>query len=160
VSDLDCVPQILAISVWVATGDSVLLLPEPRSQALLSLEAELDELCLAFVGDETECVHTPAIDMPEGAYGAMAAHRPEKCVKPGRLLREEVPRAVVSGGSLRYLLVRTWLDGIDQIQKLDSILDEEHGYAVSDDVLKLLKCLELFEPNKHTCRSCPHQCRT
>jgi hypothetical protein len=80
---------------------------------LLSPEAELDELRLAVVGNETKGVHTPAIDVPIRAYGTVAAHRPEKRVERRCLLREEVPGTIMSSGGLRYLLVWTRLDGMD-----------------------------------------------
>lgn len=40
----------------------------------------------------------------------------------------------MSSGGLRDLVVRTWLDRVDQVGELDGILDEEYGDIVTDDI--------------------------
>jgi hypothetical protein len=44
----------------------------------------------------------------------------------------EIPGIVVGSLSLRDLDMRFGLDGVNQVDKLDSILDEEDGDIVSD----------------------------
>jgi hypothetical protein len=64
----------------------------------------------------------------------MAAHSPEKSVHRRRLLAEEVPSTVVSGGSLWDLTVWPRLDSVNQIGELDCILDEENRNVVANDI--------------------------
>jgi len=40
----------------------------------------------------------------------------------------------MSCGSLRNFIVRTWLDGMDEVWKLDSILNEEDRNVVAHDI--------------------------
>lgn len=40
----------------------------------------------------------------------------------------------MSGGSLRNLIICPWLDGMDEIRELNSVLDEENGNIVSNNV--------------------------
>lgn len=47
---------------------------------------------------------------------------------------KEVPCRIMSSSSLRDLVVGTWLDRVDQVGELDSILDEEDGDVVTDDI--------------------------
>jgi hypothetical protein len=46
----------------------------------------------------------------------------------------KVPCIVVSGLSGRDLIVRFWLDGVDEIDEFDGILNEENGHVVADDI--------------------------
>jgi hypothetical protein len=52
----------------------------------------------------------------------------------GWLLAEEVPGAVVSSSSLRNLVVRPGFDRMNEVGKLDGILNEEYGDVVSDKI--------------------------
>jgi hypothetical protein len=50
--------------------------------------------------------------------------------------RHEVPSIVVGGLSLRDLDVGFGLDGVDEVDKLDGVLDEEDGDVVSDCLVR------------------------
>lgn len=72
--------------------------------------------------------------MTVASGNAVATHGPEQGVQRSCLLAEEVPGIVVGGGGLGYLLIRLRLDAVDQIGKLDCVLDEENGDVIADDV--------------------------
>jgi hypothetical protein len=65
---------------------------------------------------------------------AIASHGPEQRVQRCSLLTEEVPCGVVRSCALWHLPVRSGLDTVDEIGKLDSILDEEHRNIVANNV--------------------------
>jgi hypothetical protein len=101
---------------------------------LLSAESELHELSLAFISNKAEGVYAPAIHVPVGANSAVTTHSPKQSVHRGRLLTEEIPRAVMSSSSLRDLIVWPWLDRVDQVRELNGILDEEDRDVITDNV--------------------------
>lgn len=72
--------------------------------------------------------------MTVAAHDTKAGHRPEQRVEGTRLGTEEVPSRIVGRSSLRYLVFGTRFDGMNQVGELDSILNEEDGDVVSNDV--------------------------
>lgn len=51
------------------------------------------------------------------------------------LSAEKVPCRIVRGSRLRDLVIRRWLDCVDQVGKEDGILDEKDGDVVANNVL-------------------------
>ena len=49
-------------------------------------------------------------------------------------MREEVVSGIMSCCGLRYLVICTRFDGVDEIRELNSVLDEENRDVVSNDV--------------------------
>lgn len=88
---LNRLKQILPNEIRVLTRHLLRLFPDHTGATLQRLPVELDELGIAVVSDETESVHTEAVDVAEGARDAMASHGPEERVQGAGLLREEVP---------------------------------------------------------------------
>jgi hypothetical protein len=64
----------------------------------------------------------------------LTGHCPEERVHAGRLLAEKVPCTVMRGRRLRNFAIRLRLNSMDQIWKLDRILDEENWDVVSNDI--------------------------
>lgn len=95
---------------------------------------ELDELGVTVVSDEAEGVDTKAIDVAKRARDTMAGHGPEQGVQGTGLLAEEVPSRVMGGSSLRDLIVTTRLDSVDEIREKNSVLDEEDGNVVANNI--------------------------
>jgi hypothetical protein len=53
----------------------------------------------------------------------------------GRWLRaKEIPGAVMGSSSLRDFVIWTGFDGMDEIRKLNGILDEENWDIIADDI--------------------------
>jgi hypothetical protein len=50
------------------------------------------------------------------------------------LLRKEIPGGIVCRRSLWYLIIGTWLDRVDEIGKLDRVLDKENRDVVADNI--------------------------
>jgi hypothetical protein len=50
------------------------------------------------------------------------------------LLREEIPSSRVRRSSLRYLIIWSWFDSMDQVRKFDGVLNEKDGDVVANHV--------------------------
>jgi hypothetical protein len=66
---------------------------------------------------------------------------------------DEVPEIVVGGLALRDLVMGLRLDGVDKVGEVDSVLDEEDGYVVSDNVPIALGSVELDGEAPHISNS-------
>lgn len=95
---------------------------------------KLDQLGLTILGDQTEGVHTKTVKVSEGSRDTVTSHCPQKRMQSTGLLAEEVPSRVVRSRRLRDLIVAPRLHSVDQVRELDSILDEEYGDVVANDV--------------------------
>ena len=73
------------------------------------------------------------------------------CIGFGRQ-RDEVPEIVVGAGGLRKVLVGLLLDRVDDVGKLDRVLDEEHRDVVADEVPVALLGIELHRKAAHVAR--------
>ena len=64
------------------------------------------------------------------------------CIDSGHQ-RDEVPEVVVGGLRLRETPVRLRLGGVDEVGKLDGVLNEEHRDVVADEIPVALLGVEL-----------------
>lgn len=92
------------------------------------------------------------------ADDAEAGHGPHEGVK-GRWLRaKEIPRAVMSSGCLRNLIVWTGFHGVNEIRELYGVLNEKHWDVVPNDIWNVSAAS--FASRSVWCfpyRNCPHQ---
>lgn len=72
--------------------------------------------------------------MSKAPGDSISSHGPEQSVKGRCLLRKEVPGRVVGSRRLGNLVVRAWLDGVDEVRELDGILNEEYWDVVPNNV--------------------------
>lgn len=68
--------QILTHIVRILARHLLCLLPHQTGLALKGLPVEFDQLGLTAIGDQTEGVHTKAVDVSEGPGNAVAGHGP------------------------------------------------------------------------------------
>lgn len=95
---------------------------------------KFDQLGLTVIGDQTEGVHTKAVDVSEGPGNAVAGHGPHKRVQSAGLLAEEIPSRIVGSRRLRNLVVTSRLHRMDQVGEFNGILNEKHGNVVPHDI--------------------------
>ena len=126
--------QILTDEIRVLARDLLRLFPEQTGFTLQRLPVELNELGGTVIRDKAEGVDTKAVNVSEGTRDTVTSHSPEQSVQRAGLLAEEVPGRVVRGSSLGDFIVPAGLDGVDQIGEEDSVLDEEDGDVVSNEV--------------------------
>lgn len=79
---------------------------------------------------------TEPVNVAERPRDTVACHCPEEGMQSARLLAKEVISSVVRSSSLWYFIGWLWLDGMDEIWEQDSILDEEYGNVVSNEICR------------------------
>src|SRR5215831_5492401 len=95
---------------------------------------ELDESRLPLGVDEAEGMDAEAVHEAEGAWDRPVGHDPHHHVHAFRGQGDEVPEVVMRRLRLRKATIRFLLHRMDQIRKLDGVLNEKHWDIVPDDV--------------------------
>ena len=113
---------------------------------------ELDEGGLALGIDHAERVDAEAFDHAQRARDRAVRHHPGEHVHALGHQRDEIPERVVRGGRLRIAAVRLHLHRMDQVGKLDRVLDEEHRDVVADQIEVALVGVELHREAAHVAR--------
>ena len=140
------------MEVAVGAVDLDGLVPHDGVRARHRFPVELDEARLARRVDQAEGVHAEALHHAKAARQGAVRHDPHQHVRRLRHQRDEVPEGVVRAGGLRHAVVRLGLDGVDQVGKLDRVLDEEHRNVVADDVPVAFVGVELDREAAHVAR--------
>ena len=122
---------------------SLILFPDQGVHAGLGFPVKLDEGRGAVGRDEAEGVHPEPLHGAERRRDPPVGHVPQGVVLRLGVQRHEVPERVVGGLGLRDLPVRVRLCGVDHVRELDSVLDEEDGNVVPDQVEGALVGVEL-----------------
>lgn len=94
----------------------------------------LDECALALGVDESESVDTEALHVSERSGDSSVRKDPLLHVGGLGVERHKVPGVVVGSLSLGDLPVWLGLDGVNEIDELDGVLNEEDGHVVSDNI--------------------------
>src|SRR5262245_42361492 len=95
---------------------------------------ELDEGRLPLGVDEAKSMDTKAIHKAEGAWDGPVGHDPHHHVHAFWGQGNEVPEVVMCRLRLRESPIWFLLHGMDQVWKLDGVLNEKHRNIVPDDV--------------------------
>ena len=122
------------MEVGVGTVDFDRLVPNDRLQAQLGLPVELDERRLAGRVDEAKGMDAEALHEAEGPGDRPVGHRPHHHVCGLGHERDEVPEVVVRRLGLGEAAIGRLLHGVDDVGKLDGVLDEEDRDVVADKV--------------------------
>ncbi len=110
------------------------------------LEVELDQGGFTGVVDHAEGVDAEALHGAEGTGDSAVRHVPESVVRGLGVQAHEVPEGVVRTLRLGDLPVRVRFGGVDDIGKLDAVLDEEDRDVVAHQVPGALVGVELHAP--------------
>ena len=139
----DRLPQIAPVIVGIGARDLDRLVPQRRLHAEPRPPVELHEARLACRVDEAERVHAEAFHHAKRPRDRAVRHRPHDHVHALGHQRHEIPERVVRRGRLRKAAVRLRLHRMDEVRKLDRVLDEEHRNVVADQVPVALVRVEL-----------------
>ena len=118
----------------------------------LRLPEELDEGRLALGVHEPEGVHAEPLHRGERARDGAVRHDPHDHVHRFRRQRDVVPEIVVRRLRLRKAGVGLGLRRVDQVGKLDRVLDEEHRDVVAHEVPVARIAVELHGEPAHVAR--------
>ena len=102
--------------------------------------------------NDAEGVHAKPFHEAEAARNRAIGHDPHDHVHRLRAQADEVPEIVMRGLRLRKTTIGGWLCGVDQVGKLDRILNEEHGNVVTDKVPIALAGVEFRREATHVAR--------
>ena len=128
------------------------LVPRNRLQAELRLPVELHEGRLVVGVEQTERVDAETFHEAERARDGAVRHDPHDHVHALGRERDEIPEIVVRRLRLRERAVGLGLDRVDEVGKLDGVLDEEHRDVVADEVPVAFLGVELDGKAAHVAR--------
>ena len=134
IATVDRVPKVAAMKVGIGAVDLDRLVPDDRLCAELRPPVEFNEGRVAGIVDEPEGVDAEAFHHPKAARNRAVGHDPHDHVHRLRRERDVIPECVVCGLRLGKLAVRILLGGMDQVGKLDRVLNEEHRDVVADEI--------------------------
>ena len=149
IAGLDRIPEVAAVEIRVRAVDLDRLVPDHRLEAELRLPMKLDEGRFALRVDEPEGVHAKAFHEAERARDRAVGHDPHDHVHAFRRQRYEIPEIVVRGLRLRKAAIGLLLGRVNEVRKLDGVLDEEHRDVVADDVPVAFFGIELDREAAH-----------
>ena len=134
VAHLDGIPQIAAVEIRIGAIDLHRFVPHHRLQPQLRFPMKLDEGRLPLGIDEAEGMHAEAFHEAEGARDCPVRHDPHHHMHAFRRQGDKVPEVVMRRLRLRKSPIRFLLHRMDQVRKLDGVLNEEHRDIVPHDV--------------------------
>ncbi len=143
VAALDGFPQVAAVIVRIGAVDLHGFVPHHRLDTQFRLPVKLDEMRPAVGVDQPEGMDAEPFHEPERTGNRAVRHDPHHHVHAFGHQRNEVPKVVVSRLRLWKAAVGRRLDRVNEIRKLDGVLDKEHGHVVADDVPVPLLSVEL-----------------
>ena len=143
VAGFDGFIEVAAVEIRVGPGDLHRLVPARRLGAQFRPPVELDQRRLALGVDQPEGVDAEPLHHPQRSRQGSVAHRPHHHVGALGHQPDEVPERVVGARRLRIAFVRLHFHRVDQVGKLDGVLDEEDWDIVANEVPVALLRVEL-----------------
>ncbi len=140
---LDGIPQVAAMVIRVRAVDLDCLVPEYGLEPELRLPMELHKGRFPLRVDEPEGVNAEAFHEAERARDRTVGHGPHDHVHAFRGQRYKIPEIVVRRCRLGKSPVGLLLGRVNEIRKLDGVLNEEDGDVVANDVPVALFGVEL-----------------
>lgn len=110
---------------------------------------EFDEARFALGVDQAEGVHAKALHAAQAFRDRPVGHRPDHHVRRFRYQRDEVPEGVVGRAAGRDLVVRLGFHRVDEVGKLDRVLNEKHRHVIADQIEVALVGEELHRETAH-----------
>ena len=83
------------------------------------------------------------------AWNRPVGHLPHEHVRGLGHEGHKIPKGIVCAGSLRHLVVWLRLDSMDEIGKLDGVLNEKHRHVVAHQIPVALVGVELDGKTTH-----------
>ncbi len=152
IAALDRFPQIAAMEVGVFAGDFLRFIPDQRMHALDRFPVKLHEAGFALGVDQPEGVDAKPFHHRQAARKRAIGHHPHQHVHAFGRQRDEIPERIVRRSRLRNLIVRLGLHRVDQVGKLDGILDEEDRDVVADQIPHAFVGVKLDGKSAHVAR--------
>ena len=145
-------PQIATVKIVVGSLELESLVPDDRLHPELRLPVKFDEGRLAFGVHHPKGVDAKAFHHAIAARNRAIRHRPHQHVSGFGHQRRPVPERIVGAAGLRKGAIGFHFDGMDEIGKLDGVLDEKDRDIVADEVPVSLFGIELHGKPAHVTR--------
>ncbi|MNO73044.1 hypothetical protein D3C76_640030 [compost metagenome] len=149
VARFDVLPQPAPVEVRVLAGELLRLVPDQRAGARRRAPVELDEYGLPGRTEQAEGMHTEALHAAEADRDSPVGHHPHDHVRRLRRQRDEIPEGVMGRPTGGNFIVGLRLHRMNEIGKLDRILDEEHRHVIADQVEIAFLGVELDRESAH-----------
>ena len=147
--------EVATMKVWVRSVDLYCFLPDDRGGADGRTPVEFDEGRFTIRVDQPEGMNSEPFHHPERARNGPIGHDPQDHVHAFRQERDEIPKRVVGRGVLGIAAVGLHFDRMDEVGKLDRILDEEDGNVIADKVEIAIVRVEFDRKATHIARHVP-----
>lgn len=131
---LDRIPHGTAVEIGVLPGNFHRFVPHQRMRAKHGFPVEFHIMRCALGVDEAKRMHAKTAHGGKRARNRPVAHHPHQHVHGFWRQRNKIIERVVGAGRLRNLVVRLGLDSVNQVGKLDCILNKEHRNVVANNV--------------------------
>ena len=102
--------------------------------------------------DETKSVNSETFDHAKAARNGAVRHHPHEHVQRLRRERNEIVKRVVRRSGLRDFVVRLRFHRVDEIGKLDRILNEEDRDVIADEIEDAFVGVKLDREAAHVAR--------
>ena len=137
------------MKVRVLAGEFLRFVPQQRIGAEHGTPVKLDETRLARGVDETERVNAEAFHGAQAARNRAVRHGPQHHVRRFGHERDEIPERIVRGAAGRHFIGRFRFDRVDEVRKLDGVLNEEDRHVVAHQVVIAFLRVELDGETAH-----------
>ncbi len=134
VAHLDRFPEVATVVVSVFTGELLRFVPHQRASTGSRAPVEFDEARFALGVDQPESVHAEALHAAQAFRDRPVRHRPDDHVRRLRHQRNKVPEGIVRRATGRDFIVRLGFHCVDEVGKLDRVLNEEDRHVVADQI--------------------------
>ena len=149
---LDRLKKVAPMEILIGAGQLYGLVPQRRLQTQLRPPVKLHECGFAVRIEQAEAVDAEAFHHAQRTRNPAIGHSPHNCMHRLRRQRDKIPERIVRRGRLRKAAVRLHLHRMDQIGKLDRVLDEEHRDIVAYQVPVAFLGVELHREAAHIAR--------
>ncbi len=130
----DRFPEASAVEVRVGAGQLLGFVPGEGMDAGEGLPVELHEPASATAVHQPEGMHAEAFHGGVAPGDGAVGHDPHDHVRGFRGEANEIPERIVGGSRLGHFGIRLGLHRVDQVRELHTVLDEEDGDVVADQV--------------------------
>ena len=122
------------MEIRILAGQLDGFVPDQRMHTEHRFPVEFYKTRFACRIDETKGVDAKAFHHREATRNSTIRHGPHDGVGGFRHHGNEIPERVVCRGGLRNLVVRLGLDGVNEVGKLDGVLNEKYRDVVSHQI--------------------------
>ena len=125
------------------------LVPNHGLQAHFRLPVELHVGRCAILAHKTEGVNAKPLHRGEGTWDRPVRHGPHDRMHGLWRQRDKIPKVIMRRGSLGKFTVGDRFDGMDQVGKLDGVLDEKYRDVVAHQIPIALISVEFHRKAAH-----------